>query len=71
TVLSLDADASRLESGEKATELTAPLWPLSVYRHVPLLTSQILTVLSRDADASQLESGEKATDKTQLLWPSS
>src|SRR5947207_2528784 len=69
TVVSSDADASRAESGEKATELTQLLWPLSVCRHSPLLASQILTVLSSDADASRAESGEKATDLTELLWP--
>ena len=66
TVLSADADASRAESGEKATDLTSALWPLSVCRHLPLLASQILTVLSPDPDpdASRAESGEKATDQT-------
>src|SRR5579862_8428657 len=44
---------------------------LSVCRHSPLLTSQILTVLSSDADANRAESCEKATDQTSLLWPSS
>ena len=63
TVLS-DADASRAESGEKATDKTESLWPSSVCRHSPLLAPQILTVLSTDADASRAESGEKATDKT-------
>jgi hypothetical protein len=62
TVLSADADASRAESGEKATELTRWLWPSSVFRHSPLFVSQILTVLSADADASCAESGEKATE---------
>src|SRR5947199_205157 len=69
TVLSSDADASRAESCEKATELTSLLWPLSVCRHSPLLVSQILTVLSSDADASRAESCEKATELTILLWP--
>src|SRR5437764_755375 len=71
TVLSSDADASRVESCEKATDRTESLWPSSVWRHSPLLTSQILLVLSTDADASRVESWEKATDKTVLLWPSS
>src|SRR2546423_8058896 len=68
TVLSYDADASRAESCEKATELTEPLWPSSVCRHSPLLTSQILTALLRDADASRAESCEKATELTEPLW---
>src|SRR5277367_4424154 len=71
TVSSLDADASRVESCEKATDRTEPLWLSSVCRHSPLLASQILTVLSSDADASRVESCEKATDRTEPLWPSS
>jgi hypothetical protein len=64
TVLSWDAEASRVESCEKATELTKWLWPLSVCRHAPVLASQILTVLSSDAEASRVESCEKATELT-------
>jgi hypothetical protein len=67
TVLSSDADASRVELCEKATETTQPLWPSSVCRHSPLLASQILTVLSSDADASRVESCEKTTELTQPL----
>src|SRR2546429_8186001 len=52
-------------------ELTQSLWPSRVWRHSPLLASQILTVLSADADASRAESCEKATELTQPLWPSS
>jgi hypothetical protein len=40
TVRSSDADASRVESCEKATELIVSLWPLSVCRHSPLPVSQ-------------------------------
>ena len=47
----------------------SPLPILSVWRHSPLLASQILTVLSRDADASRAESWEKATELTESLWP--
>jgi hypothetical protein len=64
TVLLLDADASRVELCEKATDLTELLWPLSVCRHAPLLASYILTVLLSDVDASWVESCEKATDLT-------
>jgi hypothetical protein len=67
-VMSSDADASRAEPREKATDQIQPLWPLSVCRHSPL---QILAVMSPDADASRAESCEKATDLTQPLWPSS
>jgi hypothetical protein len=55
-VLSSDAEASCVESCEKATELTQLLWPSSVWRQVPLLASQILIVLSPDAEASRVES---------------
>ena len=61
TVLSSDADASVLPSGEKATALTAYKWPSSVYSTAPDPASHSLTVLSHDADASVLPSGEKAT----------
>src|SRR6202012_5172522 len=72
TVLSYDADASRVESCEKATDLTLPRWPSSVFRQLPLLlVSQILSVLSSDADASPVESCEKASNMTLLRWPSS
>ncbi len=67
TVVSFDADASSLESGEKATDQTQPLCPLSVCCSEPVTASQSRTVVSSDADASSLESGEKATDLTQLL----
>jgi hypothetical protein len=70
TILS-PAEASRVESCEKATELTELLWPLSVWRQALLLVSQIRTVLSCDAEASRVESCEKATEWTTLLWPSS
>jgi hypothetical protein len=70
-MLSCDADASRVESCEKATELTPLLWSSSVCRHLPLLASQILTVLSFDADVSHVELCEKATELTYSLWPSS
>jgi hypothetical protein len=38
TVLSPDADASRLKSGEKVTELTLPLWPTGVGRQALYLS---------------------------------
>jgi hypothetical protein len=67
TVLSSDADANCVESREKATDLTKPLWPLSVCRHLPLLASQILTMLLPNADASRVELCEKATNVTKWL----
>jgi hypothetical protein len=71
TVLSLDADASSLPSGEKATAVTQSEWPSSVCSTAPDPASHSLTALSRDADASSLLSGEKATALIQLEWPSS
>ena len=69
TVLSSEADASVLPSGEKATAVTQPLWPVSVCWWVPVAGSQSRTVLSTEADASVLPSGEKATAVSQWLWP--
>jgi hypothetical protein len=62
TVRSCEADASRRESCEKATDLTRWPWPSSVCRHSPVPASQILTVPSSEADASRRESCEKTTD---------
>src|ERR1700761_8837506 len=69
TVLSNDADAISLPSGEKATDMTLPLWPLSVDRAAPVAGSHRRTVLSYDADATSFPSGEKATDLTTSSWP--
>src|SRR2546429_9409435 len=71
TVLSYDADATSLPSGENATAQTALEWPSSVCSGAPVADSQILTVLSSDADATSLPSGENATAMTQSEWPSS
>jgi hypothetical protein len=62
TVLSPDADASSLESGEKATDRTQLLCPSSFCSSALVAASQSRTVLSPDADASSLELGEKATE---------
>jgi len=66
TVPSRHADASRVESCEKANDWRELwlLWPASVRRHSPLLASQILTVPSCDADASRVESCEKVIELT-------
>src|SRR5579859_7207628 len=69
TVLSPDADASRVESCEKTTDRTRPPWPSSICRYSPLLASQILTVLSSDADTSHVESCEKTADQAGPPWP--
>ena len=69
TVLSSDADATSVESGENATELTELLCPLSVCVQVPVAASQILTVLLCDADATSVESGENAAEVTVSLCP--
>ena len=61
TVLSSDADATSLLSGENTTALTHSEWPLSVRRAAHVTESQNLTVLSLDADATSLPFGENAT----------
>src|ERR1700735_1089344 len=68
TVLSLDADATSLPSGESATALTQSEWPSSVAHAAPVAESQSLTVLSLDADATSLPSGENATALTLAEW---
>jgi hypothetical protein len=60
-VPSLDADASSLPSGEKATAFTNHEWLSSVRSAAPDPAFYSLTVVSLDADASSLPSGEKAT----------
>ncbi len=57
------------ESCEKAAELTQSRWPSSVYIHVAIFASQILTVLSSDADTTSAESCEKAADWTHSYVP--
>jgi hypothetical protein len=69
TVLSPEADASSLPSGENATAETQSEWPLSVCRAAPDRPSHSLTVLSSEADDSSLPSGENATAVTQPEWP--
>ncbi len=66
TVLSSDADATSLPSGEKATDVDRTReWPSSVCtERRPVAASQSRTVLSSDADATSLPSGEKATELT-------
>ncbi len=71
TVPSGDAEITRAESGEKATQLIHSLWPSSVCIHVVVFAFQILTMPSADPDATRAESGEKATEFTEYLWPSS
>lgn len=69
--LTAPKSVSRYElSGENATELTKPEWPLRVWRSVPLAGSQSLTVLSHEADASSCLSVENATELTGPEWPS-
>src|SRR5207244_2978651 len=56
--------ASVFPSGENATELTEPRWPVSVWVARPLATSHSLTVRSSLPLASVFPSGENATDRT-------
>lgn len=71
TVLSSDADASILLSGEKAMSLMDPEWPSSICTVASVAALHSLTVLSPDADASSLPSGEKAIALIDAEWPSS
>jgi hypothetical protein len=67
TVTLSKPDTTSLPSGEKATELTQPEWPLGGSpRGAPVATSQSWTVPSNEPDATSLPSGEKATDLTRL-----
>ena len=52
TVSSLDADASRVESCEKATDQTLSRWPSSVCRHSPLLRA---TKISKKLHLAELK----------------
>ncbi len=64
-----DLDMTYLPSGEKATELTKPLWPSSVCSGAPVDVSQSQTVLLSDLDTTYLPLGERATELTGSLWP--
>ena len=59
-VLSFDADAAVLPSGEKTISKMKSEWPSCACGSALDLISQSLTVLSCDADASVLPSGEKS-----------
>jgi hypothetical protein len=65
TVPPLDLDASRPESGEKATDLPQKPWLLSVDVQVADVGSHSFTVPSSNPDASRRQSAEKATDVTE------
>jgi hypothetical protein len=66
TVLSYEPLTMRLLSGEYATDLTLPVWPLPVASGpaARLLASHTLTVLSSEPLMMRLPSGEYATDLT-------
>ncbi|KAJ3469750.1 hypothetical protein MRS44_003815 [Fusarium solani] len=64
TVLSLEADATIIESCENTTDLTSSLWPSSTCLHFPVFAFQIRTVLSQEADATIVESCENTTELT-------
>ncbi|KAJ6091158.1 hypothetical protein N7467_003127 [Penicillium canescens] len=70
TVLSLDADASRLPSCDQAIVRTQALWPLRVDTLWPVAGSQILTISSQDADASRLPLCDQTINLTSSGWPS-
>lgn len=56
TILSFDADANMLLSGEKKTALTEFQWPFRVRSSAPMLAFHRLILQSPDADASNLRS---------------
>ncbi|KAJ4310784.1 hypothetical protein N0V84_010792 [Fusarium piperis] len=61
-VLSLEADATIVESCENTTESTQLLWPSSTCSHFPVFAFQIRTVWSPEADATIVESCENTTE---------
>src|SRR5262249_2657519 len=71
-VLSEDAVASSVPSGENATPDTWLVWPVSVERGVPAGAFQIRAVRSREAGAtrgpSPWETGENATPEMPCEW---
>src|SRR2546428_4772381 len=69
--LSPPVDARSLPSGENATSVTHPLWPLRVVSSCREARSHSLMVLSPLQLARVLPSGENATAKTELVWPQS
>ena len=60
TVLSSDADAREVPSGENETARTQFVWPWRTLE-VPEATFHSRTVLSEDADAREVPSGENET----------
>ncbi len=68
-VLSQDAVAILLPSGDHATDATSLLCPVSVSSVLPLLLLHTRAVLSSDAVAILLPSGDHATDVTSLMCP--
>jgi hypothetical protein len=67
TILSKDADASRLPSCDQAIEPTVLVCPSKVDTFWPVVVSQILIVLSQDPDASRIPSSDQASDPTELV----
>ena len=61
-VKSLLPEASVRPSGEKATDTTELVWPVSVRSSSPLAMPQSFMVLSPLPEASVRPSGENATD---------
>ncbi len=61
TVLSPDAVASRLPSGDHASCVTPLVWPVKVAMLAPVSASQTMTVPSQVAAASLLLSGDHTT----------
>ena len=68
TDLSCDPVANYLESGEKQTDSTYPVWSFNTLKHsISPFISYILTDLSCDPVAKYFESGEKHRAQTSFL----
>src|SRR5512138_165029 len=69
TQASSPPESTRVESGVKAREVTAPRWAEIVARQVPAAGSHSLILPSALPEASCVPSGPKATAVTSVSWP--
>ena len=71
TVLSWLPVSTRVPSGEKATEVTAAVWPASSTSCLPVAASQMMAVVSWLPVMTSRPSGEKRPQSTAQSWPAS
>lgn len=69
TTLSAPAEASHRPSGEQPTDHTAPVWPISSCRCMPVAGSQIRIIRSSPAEPSRRPSGANRSDRTRAGVP--